>query len=224
MNKSDFFYDLPEELIAQDPLCDRASSRLLVLDKESGKVGHHHFYDIADMLNPGDCLVLNNSRVLPARLIGHRPTGGVCEVLLLQDRGDNVWECLVRPGRKLKVGAQVIFGDGLLTAVQLISTLIQSQKPLSRLASVMTMMPQSQYAANVDDRKKYDFDKNPIIAAKIAELEASLVEEEITVEFVSEDPVIVVEPTAVPELKACSVCGTPCNSRFCPECGAAMGE
>lgn len=115
MKTSDFNFELPEELIAQTPLERRDASRLLTLDKRTGKTGHHHFYDIADMLNPGDCLVLNNSRVLPARLIGRRETGGACEVLLLIDRGENVWECLVRPGRKLKPGAKVIFGEGELT-------------------------------------------------------------------------------------------------------------
>ncbi len=112
---SDFNFDLPEELIAQTPLERRDASRLLTLDKHTGQTQHHHFYELADMLRPGDCLVMNNSRVLPARLIGRRETGGACEVLLLIDRGDNVWECLVRPGRKLKPGAKVIFGDGELT-------------------------------------------------------------------------------------------------------------
>lgn len=116
MKTSDFDFYLPEELIAQTPLEKRDSSRLLTLDKHTGAVGHRHFYDLPQFLHPGDCLVLNNSRVLPARLIGRRPTGGVCEVLLLTDRGDNVWVCLVRPGRKLKPGAQVIFGEGQLTA------------------------------------------------------------------------------------------------------------
>ena len=115
MKTSDFYFDLPEELIAQTPLAQRDSSRLLTLNKTTGETGHHHFYDVADMLRPGDCLVMNDSRVLPARLIGRRETGGACEVLLLIDRGDNVWECLVRPGRKLKPGAKVIFGEGELT-------------------------------------------------------------------------------------------------------------
>ena len=115
MKTSDFNFDLPEELIAQTPLERRDSSRLLTLDKATGQTAHHHFYDLADMLRPGDCLVMNDSRVLPARLIGHRETGGACEVLLLIDRGDSVWECLVRPGRKLKPGAKVIFGEGELT-------------------------------------------------------------------------------------------------------------
>ena len=116
MKTSDFDFQLPEELIAQTPLDRRDASLLLTLDKSTGELGHYHFYDLPRFLRPGDCLVLNDSRVLPARLIGHRPTGGVCEVLLLVDRGDNLWECLARPGRKLKPGAQVIFGDGQLTA------------------------------------------------------------------------------------------------------------
>lgn len=116
MKTSDFNYELPQQLIAQTPLQRRDASRLMTLDKRTGEIGHHHFYDLPQFLRAGDCLVLNDSRVLPARLIGHRPTGGVCEVLLLVDKGDNVWECLVRPGRKLKPGAQVIFGEGQLTA------------------------------------------------------------------------------------------------------------
>ena len=100
MKTSDFYYDLPQELIAQTPIEKRDTSRLMTLDRVSGATGHHHFYDLPDYLNPGDCLILNNSRVLPARLVGQRlPGGGICEVLLLNDRGDKVWECLVRPGR-----------------------------------------------------------------------------------------------------------------------------
>ena len=116
LKTSDFWYDLPEELIAQTPLEKRDTSRLLTLDRVTGKVEHKHFYDIIDHLNPGDCLVLNDSRVLPARLLGHRPTGGAVEVLLLRDLGDKKWECLCKPGRKMQVGSQVIFGDGELTA------------------------------------------------------------------------------------------------------------
>ena len=116
MRTSDFWYDLPEELIAQTPLAQRDTSRLLVLNKETGEVKHQHFYDIIDYLHPGDCLVMNDSRVLPARLLGHRPTGGAVEVLLLRDLGDKKWECLCKPGRKMQVGHQVIFGDGELTA------------------------------------------------------------------------------------------------------------
>ncbi len=116
MKTHDFWYDLPEELIAQTPLMQRDSSRLLVLDKESGEVRHQHFYDIIDYLQPGDCLVMNDSRVLPARLLGRRPTGGAVELLLLRDLGDKRWECLARPGKKLQTGAQVEFGNGELTA------------------------------------------------------------------------------------------------------------
>jgi len=112
----DFYYDLPEELIAQTPLEKRDASRLMVLSRETGEVAHKHFYDIIDYLNPGDCLVMNDSRVLPARLLGHRPTGGAVEVLLLRDLGNKRWECLCKPGRKMQVGSQVIFGNGELTA------------------------------------------------------------------------------------------------------------
>ena len=117
MKTSDFYYDLPPELIAQTPLERRDGSRLLTLSKETGEKGHMRFYDLPSLLRPGDCLVLNDSRVLPARLLGHRePTGGAVEVLLLIDRGEKVWECLVRPGKKVKPGARLSFGDGLLTA------------------------------------------------------------------------------------------------------------
>ena len=116
MKTSDFYYELPPELIAQTPLQRRDASRLMVLDKDTGAIAHRHFYDLPDYLRPGDCLVLNDSRVLPARLIGHRETGGVSEVLLLTDKGDNVWECLVRPGKKLRAGTKVTFGDGQLVA------------------------------------------------------------------------------------------------------------
>ena len=113
----DFYYDLPEELIAQTPLQQRDTSRLLALNKVTGEVEHRHFYDILDYLQPGDCLVMNNSRVLPARLLGHRPTGGAVEVLLLRDLGNKKWECLCKPGRKMQVGHEVLFGNGELSAV-----------------------------------------------------------------------------------------------------------
>ena len=116
MKTHDFWYDLPEELIAQTPLEKRDTSRLCVLDRRTGEIAHKHFYDIIDYLQPGDCLVMNDSRVLPARLLGHRPTGGAVEVLLLRDLGDKKWECLCKPGRKMQVGNEVIFGDGELTA------------------------------------------------------------------------------------------------------------
>ena len=116
MKTSDFYFDLPPELIAQTPLEQRDASRLLALDRTTGETRHMRFYDLPSLLRPGDCLVLNDSRVLPARLIGKRAGGGACEVLLLIDRGDKVWECLVRPGKKLRPGAKVTFGDGELSA------------------------------------------------------------------------------------------------------------
>ncbi len=112
----DFWYDLPEELIAQTPLEKRDTSRLLAVNRQTGETAHRHFYDILDYLNPGDTLVMNDSRVLPARLLGHRPTGGAAELLLLRDLGGNRWETLAKPGRKLQEGAEVIFGDGQLIA------------------------------------------------------------------------------------------------------------
>ncbi|MCD7818178.1 MAG: tRNA preQ1(34) S-adenosylmethionine ribosyltransferase-isomerase QueA [Lachnospiraceae bacterium] len=144
MKTSDFKFDLPQELIAQDPLEDRASSRLLVLDKETGAIEHRHFYNITEYLHPGDCLVLNNTKVIPARLYGNRvlpenaaqsalsgaasevygektaegsewKKGAAIEVLLLKRKADNVWETLVRPGKKARPGTKIVFGDGLLT-------------------------------------------------------------------------------------------------------------
>ena len=113
----DFYYDLPEELIAQTPLERRDGSRLMVLSKDTGEIEHRHFYDLPEYLQPGDTLVLNDSRVLPARLLGHRvPTMGAVEVLLLRDKGDGVWECLTKPGRKTHTGTELSFGDGELTA------------------------------------------------------------------------------------------------------------
>lgn len=117
MKTRDFYYDLPEELIAQTPLQQRDTSRLMTVDRQTGEIGHKHFYDIVELLQAGDCLVLNNSRVLPARLLGNRvPTMGAVEVLLLQDKGNGVWECLTKPGRKTQPGTELSFGDGLLTA------------------------------------------------------------------------------------------------------------
>lgn len=117
MKTKDFDYYLPEELIAQTPLEQRDHSRLMCLDKETGALSHHHFYELPEFLKPGDCLILNNSRVLPARLLGQRlPGGGACEVLLLIDRGEKTWECIVRPGKHLRKGAKMQFGDGELTA------------------------------------------------------------------------------------------------------------
>ncbi|MBD5150646.1 MAG: tRNA preQ1(34) S-adenosylmethionine ribosyltransferase-isomerase QueA [Oscillibacter sp.] len=116
MKTHDFYYELPPELIAQTPIERRDASRLLTLDKETGVWSHKHFYDLPSLLRPGDCLIMNDSRVLPARLLGSRvhadgELGGACEVLLLIDRGKNTWECLVRPGKKLRVGAKVSFGE-----------------------------------------------------------------------------------------------------------------
>lgn len=116
MKTSDFYYDLPEELIAQDPLEDRSSSRLLVLDKNTGEMEHHVFREIVNYLEPGDCLVINDTKVIPARLIGAKEeTGAKIEVLLLKRGADDVWETLVKPGRKAKPGTRISFGDGLLT-------------------------------------------------------------------------------------------------------------
>lgn len=116
MKKSDFNYELPTELIAQTPIDSRDTSRLLCLGRQTGNIAHRHFYDLPDLLREGDCLVLNDSRVLPARLFGTRESGGAVEVVLLRDRGDGVWECLTRPGRKMKTGARLSFGNGELTA------------------------------------------------------------------------------------------------------------
>ena len=117
MKKSDFYYNLPEELIAQTPLEKRDTSRLMVLDKKTGQVQHKHFYDIIDYLQAGDCLVINDTKVIPARLYGQKTgTGGAVEVLLLKDLGEGRWECIVYPGRRLKEGANITFGDGRLTA------------------------------------------------------------------------------------------------------------
>ncbi|MBR0160631.1 MAG: tRNA preQ1(34) S-adenosylmethionine ribosyltransferase-isomerase QueA [Oscillospiraceae bacterium] len=117
MKKSDFYFDLPAELIAQTPIKERDHSRLLCLDKNSGELQHRNFYELPSLLLPGDCLVVNDSRVLPARLIGVRQSGGAAELVLLRDLGDNCWECLCRPGKKLREGAEITFGDGELRAV-----------------------------------------------------------------------------------------------------------
>ena len=116
LKKSDFYFDLPQELIAQDPLEDRSSSRLLVLDKETGEMEHRVFHDIVEYLHEGDCLVLNNTKVIPARLMGtKKDTGATIEVLLLKRRENDIWETLVKPGKKAKLGTVITFGDGLLT-------------------------------------------------------------------------------------------------------------
>ena len=115
MKRQDFYYELPEELIAQDPLEDRSSSRLLVLDKKSGAVSHHIFREITEYLHRGDCLVINDTKVIPARLIGSKiGTDAKIEVLLLKRKENNIWETLVKPGKKARVGTKISFGDGLL--------------------------------------------------------------------------------------------------------------
>lgn len=116
MKTHDFYFDLPEEQIAQVPLKDRTSSRLMVLDKKTGELSHQHFYDIVNELHEGDCLVLNDTRVLPARLFGARPSGGKVEFLLLTRKDEKRWEVLVKPGKKARVGDEIIFGEGLLKA------------------------------------------------------------------------------------------------------------
>ena len=117
MNRQDFYYDLPEELIAQEPLADRSASRLMCLDKQTGAVEHHHFYDIPEFLSAGDCLILNDTKVLPARLYGHKEhTGGTIEFLLLHKRTLDEWEVILKPGRIAKPGARFVFGNGELIA------------------------------------------------------------------------------------------------------------
>ena len=117
MKTHDFYFELPQELIAQTPIARRDQSRLLALDKDTGRWEHRRFFELPGLLRAGDCLIMNDSRVLPARLLGRRlPGGGACEVLLLADKGEHVWECLVRPGRKLRAGARMTFGDGSLAA------------------------------------------------------------------------------------------------------------
>ncbi|MCL2618550.1 MAG: S-adenosylmethionine:tRNA ribosyltransferase-isomerase, partial [Defluviitaleaceae bacterium] len=117
MHKSDYFYHLPKELIAQTPIADRAASRLLVLDKHTGAVRHSAFRNILSFLNPGDCLVINDTKVLPARLTGRRATGGVVEVLLLKRPEGDLWEALVKPGRNARTGDVISFGEGTLSCV-----------------------------------------------------------------------------------------------------------
>ena len=114
MKLSDFMYDLPEERIAQTPVEPRDHSRLMVIHRDTDEIEHRHFYDVIDYLNPGDVLVVNDTRVIPARLYGERPTGGACEVLLLKQLAPKRWETLVKPGKKLKPGAEIVFGDGRL--------------------------------------------------------------------------------------------------------------
>ena len=115
MKTSDFYYDLPQELIAQDPLEDRSSSRLMHLSLKDGSIEHRHFTDVLDYLEEGDCLVINDTKVIPARLYGHKEeTGALIEILLLKRRENDIWECLVKPGKKARTGAKITFGNGIL--------------------------------------------------------------------------------------------------------------
>ena len=157
MKTHDFWYDLPEELIAQTPLQRRDASRLLVLNKESGSISHKYFYNITDYLQPGDCLVMNDSRVLPARLLGRRKTGGAVELLLLRDLGDGRWECLAKPGRKMTIGQTAIFGDNHLTA-----TVVDILEDGNRIVQFdyegifLEKMPLPPYIkAELEDRERY---------------------------------------------------------------------
>ncbi len=164
MKLSEFSYDLPKELIAQDPLEDRTSSRLMLLDKDSGEVRHDVFSNIIDYLNPGDCLVLNDTKVIPARLIGTKAdTGAQIEVLLLKRRENDIWETLVKPGKKAKPGCEIIFGDGLLKAkvsdiVQEGNRLIQFQYEgiFEEILDQLGQMPLPPYITHqLKDRSRY---------------------------------------------------------------------
>ncbi len=164
MKLSEFSYDLPKELIAQDPLEDRTSSRLMLLDKDSGEVRHDVFGNIIDYLNPGDCLVLNDTKVIPARLIGMKAdTGAQIEVLLLKRRENDIWETLVKPGKKAKAGCEIIFGDGLLKAkvsdiVQEGNRLIQFQYEgiFEEILDQLGQMPLPPYITHqLKDRSRY---------------------------------------------------------------------
>ncbi len=164
MKLSEFSYDLPKELIAQDPLEDRTSSRLMLLDKDSGEVRHDVFSNIIDYLNPGDCLVLNDTKVIPARLIGTKAdTGAQIEVLLLKRRENDIWETLVKPGKKAKPGCEITFGDGLLKAkvsdiVQEGSRLIQFQYEgiFEEILDQLGQMPLPPYITHqLKDRSRY---------------------------------------------------------------------
>ncbi len=164
MKTSDFNYDLPEELIAQDPLENRSNSRLLVLDKESGDMEHRSFYQVVDYLNAGDCLVVNDTKVLPARLIGEREnTGGKVEVLLLKRKENDVWEALVKPGKKAKVGMKLSFGGGLLkgTVLDVVeegNRLIQFEYPgiFEEVLDELGQMPLPPYITHqLEDKNRY---------------------------------------------------------------------
>ena len=162
MRKEDFYFDLPEELIAQDPLEDRSSSRLLVLDKETGKVEHHVFREIIDYLQEGDCLVINDTKVIPARLIGSKiGTDAKIEVLLLKRKENDVWETLVKPGKKAKVGTRISFGDGLLVGevvdiVEEGNRLIHYEGIFEEILDQLGQMPLPPYITHqLEDKNRY---------------------------------------------------------------------
>ena len=165
MNTKDFYYDLPEELIAQDPLLNRSSSRLMLLNKETGEIEHKHFYDILDYLHPGDCLVLNETKVIPARLYGVKEdTGAQVEVLLLHRKDKEHWECLVKPGKKLKPGARISFGDGRLKA-EIVDILEEGNRLIrfefsgifEEVLDQLGEMPLSPYITHkLEDRTRYN--------------------------------------------------------------------
>lgn len=165
MKTSDFYYDLPEELIAQDPLEDRSGSRLLVLDKKTGEMKHRMFRNVIEYLNPGDCLVINDTKVIPARLIGTRDgTGARIEVLLLKRRENDIWETLVKPGRKAKPGTQISFGEGLLkgTVTDIVeegNRLIQFEYPgiFEEILDQLGQMPLPPYITHqLQERERYN--------------------------------------------------------------------
>lgn len=164
MKTSDFYYDLPKELIAQTPLKDRSSSRLLVVNRQTGELSHRHFTDIADYLNPGDCLVMNDTRVIPARLYGVKEgTGGKIEFLLLNRKNRDEWEVILRPGKKAKTGARFVFGDGMLTA-EVIDTVNDGNRIVrfsydglfENILDKLGEMPLPPYITeHLDDRERY---------------------------------------------------------------------
>lgn len=164
MKKSDFYFDLPEELIAQSPAEQRDHSRLLVVDKKSGELSHKHFYDVIDYMQPGDCLVLNNSKVLPARIYGiKKDTGARVEFLLLNNKGDDVWECIAGPGKRAKENSDFIFGDNILSA-KVISVLENGNRLLKfsyegvfleKLEQVGEMPLPHYITKKLDDKERY---------------------------------------------------------------------
>lgn len=163
MKLSDFMYDLPEERIAQTPVEPRDHSRLMVIHRDTDQIEHKHFYDVIDYLNPGDVLVINDTRVIPARLYGERPTGGACEVLLLRQLAPKKWETLVKPGKKLKPGAEIVFGDGRLRGRVLETTDVggrivefECEGTFEAALDALGEMPLPPYIhEQLDDRERY---------------------------------------------------------------------